>query len=167
MTANSVNQMLKQYRKYLGRCAYLEELIPKLKTEIAEMYSKIVEDVVSIGGQQMDGMPHSPTVGRPTESLGIAIADGYRPDALVAKEKELADAQREYNEKLTTVVFVGAWLKGLTEREHWIIESQVIDGVSWRELVCEYHVKYGENRTKRSLQILRDKAMEKIYAMAI
>lgn len=166
MTPERVNEMLKNYREYSGRCAYLETYIKQLEKEVENMQDNLVLDQIASGGGSLDGMPHGTTVGNPTERAGIALADGYMPDYLLLKKKELADAQLEVSRKATTVIFVNAWLRGLSERERWIIENQVIDGVSWRELTTEYYIKFGETRTKRALQLFRGKAMEKIYRMA-
>ena len=167
MLPERVDEMLRDYREFSGRCAYLETLIQSLDKEIEIMNgNEFYENIVPLGGQALDGMPHGSSVGNPTEQIGIMLADGHKPDYIVEKERELADAKQEYEYKYPTVVFVNAWLKGLTDRERWIIENQVIDGVSWRELTSEHLAKYGETRTKRSLQLLRDKALGKIYRMA-
>ena len=165
MLPESVFQKLKSYREYSGRCAYLEIHIRELKREIDRDENRLYMDQVILTAN-LDGMPHGSNVGNPTERAGITLADGYEPDYLVKKKRELAEEEQELAEKSLTVIFVNAWLKGLTERERWIIENQVIDGVSWRELASEYFVKFGETRTKRSLQMLRDRTMDKIYTMA-
>lgn len=166
MQPERVDEMLRNYREYAGRCKHLESLIPILQTEIEKMKAHAAEELVSKGGKEMDGMPHGTNVGNPTERMGIMLADGYQSEHLIERQAELDEAQKEYNDKLPTVVFVEAWLKGLPERERWVIENQVIDSVTWREIMSQYPIRFGETRTKRGLQILRDRAMEKIYELA-
>ncbi len=164
MAPEKVREMLRDYRGYLGRCKHLEKVISTLEHDIASAERNLISDSVSIGGQNMDGMPHGTSISNPTEQVAVRIASGYKPDYLVKMETELKEVKDEYNEKVVTVIFVDAWLKCLPERERWVIENQVIDSVSWRELVCQYPIKFGETRTKRGLQLMRDKAMERIYA---
>ena len=166
MSPDKVDEMLGKYRAFLGRCKHLEELIRTLEYELEWMKSHIVEDTVSIGGQEMDGMPHGTSPGKPTERLAVMIASGFKPDFIIQQEKDIAEAKSEYIEKKRVVSFVEAWLAGLTDRERWIVVKQVIDGVTWRELVPDYSKEFGETRTKRGLQMLRDRAVEKIYDIA-
>ena len=166
MLPERVDVMLHNYREYSGRCKYLENLIPMLEEEVVKIKSKMASDLVSIGGMNLDGMPHGTGVGKPTERAGVLLADGYQSDQMIETQERIKNAKEEYKEKLPTVVFVEAWMKGLTERERWIVENQVIDSVTWREIIAQYHIKFGEPRTKRSLQMLRDKAMDKIYELA-
>lgn len=165
MLPESVMQKMKKYREYSGRCAYLEIHIKELNKAIEKAESSLYMDQVMLSGN-LDGMPHGTTVGNPTERAGITLADGYMPDYLAEMKKDLSEAEQEMADKSLTVIFVNAWLKGLSDRERWIVENQVIDGVSWRELISEYFVKFGETRTKRALQMFRDRAMDKVYKMA-
>ena len=76
------------------------------------------------------------------------------------------ELQEEYAERKKTVDYVGAWLEGLPERERWMVETQIMDGVVWREVVLQYQEKYGEYRSKDTLKRIRDKALDLIYDMA-
>jgi len=166
MLPERADQMLRDYKMFLGRCKYLSALIPELKAEAAAWRDNLAEELCSIGGQNLDGMPHGSTVGNPTERLGIMLADGYTPDGLKELEKQIVDYERELSEKSMTVHFVDAWLDGLTEKESWIVRMQVIEGAYWREIVMEYHRRYGEEYSREGLKKIKDGAIAKIHQMA-
>ena len=158
--------MLRDYKVFLGRCKYLTALIPELKAEAAYWKQNIAEDITSLGGQNMDGMPHGTKIGNPTERFGIMLAEGYTPEGLQRLEQQIDEYEKELKEKRPTIVFVEAWLGGLTEKERWIVQMQVIEGAYWREIVTAYHVKYGEEYSREGLKKIRDGALNKIYQMA-
>ena len=166
MLPTRVDTMLRNYREYAGRVLHLENHIASLSKTIEELRATALADAASPGSQNMDGMPHGTAVGQPTERIAIMFADGFTPDYIVKLEMELEACRAEYDEKVQTVIFVDAWLKGLTEKERWIIEKQVIDAVTWRELIVLYARDFGEPRTKEALKKLRVRTMDKIYHIA-
>lgn len=166
MLPERADQMLRDYKVFLGRCKYLTALIPELKAEAIYWKQNIAEDITSVGGQAMDGMPRGTKIGNPTERFGIMLAEGYTPEGLKRLEKQIAEYESELKEKSTTVFFVEAWLAGLTEKERWIIQAQVIDGFYWREIILEYRRRYGEEYSREGLKKIRDGALSKIHQMA-
>lgn len=166
MLPEKVDQMLKDYKAFAGRCKYLTVLIPELKQEAAAWRANLASELAGSGGQNMDGMPHGTTVGNPTERLGIMLASGYTPEGLRELEKQIKDYEDELKDKTLAVHFVEAWLDGLSEKERWIVEKQVINGMYWREIIAEYHRRYGEEYSKEGLKKIKDGAIEKIHQMA-
>lgn len=162
-----MNQMLHDYREHLGRCRSLEQEIKEIEATLQRLRASMVADAAAPGSQNMDGMPRGTAIGNPTERIGGMFADGYVPEYIRELEEELTAKRAEYQRISATVVFVGAWLEGLADRERWIIETQVIDGVPWRRVVAMYREKYGEIRTRDGLKKLRLRALEKIYRMAL
>lgn len=166
MTREKVDEMLKAYRFEVGRCGHLEAEISQLEKAVAQSMATLAEDVTSIKAQQLSGMPHGTTVGNPTEKLGIMLASGWVPDDILELRKELQETKLEYEGRRFTVLFVEAWLRGLTERERWIVEHQVIDSEYWKEVARKYKAAFCEDTSKDSLKRLKLRAMEKIYQMA-
>lgn len=166
MTIERVDEMLKSYRAEVGRCGHLLMEIDILKTEIEREKATLAYDLAGLGAQVITDMPRGTNVGNPTEKIGIMLADGWLTDDIREKEARLGELQAEYDERHKTVVFVESWLNGLPERERWMIEMQVIDGVIWRELIALYPEKFGEYRSKDTLKRIRDKALDMIYDMA-
>lgn len=166
MTHEKVDELLKAYRFEVGRCGHLETEIAQLQKAIASSMDSLAEDVSAVKPQQLSDMPHGTTVGSPTERIAIMLASGWIPDYLKDMQKELAELQQEYDGRYFTVLFVSSWLKGLTERERWIVEHQIIDGEYWKDVVRKYRDTFCEETSKDSLKRLKQRALDKIYQMA-
>ena len=166
MLPSKVDSMLKEYRFFIGRCGHLVTEIEQLEKEIAYARRGIAEDIAAISSPPLTDMPHGSSVGNPTERIGMMLATDFTPPHIADMEEKLAALKQEYAEKYLTVLFVSAWLKGLTEKERWIIERQVIDSVYWKEIVTRYKSDFSEDCSKDSLKRLKQKALEKIYLMA-
>lgn len=159
-------KMLEEYKINLGRCEYLKAYIEQMRLEIADWRSTLSADLIEGSSQSNDGQPHGTTVGNPTERIGLMLASGFAPDDLRQMEKELTSLQREYGEKFITVSFVESWLRGLTEKERWIIEQQIFEGMTYRELNQRYRQTFGDECSKDKLRGLRKTALDKVYSMA-
>lgn len=166
MTFERVEEMLKTYRFEVGRCAHLLLDIDLIKRQIARAEEGLAGDLAGPGAQVITDMPRGTSVGNPTERLGMLLASGYKTDEIREMEAELGELMAEYTERRKTVDYVEGWLAGLPERERWMIEMQVIDGVIWREIIAKYPEKFGEYRSKDTLKRIRDRAMEMIIDMA-
>ena len=166
MTVERIEEMLKTYRAEVGRCGHLQMEMELLRKEIEADKAFLADDLAGPGAQVISDMPRGTAVGNPTEKLGIMLASGYISDEIRAKEAKLGELQAEYNERHKTVVYVESWLAGLPERERWMIETQVIDGVIWREILTQYPEKFGEYRSKDTLKRIRDRALDMIYDMS-
>lgn len=166
MTREKVDEMLKAYRFEVGRCGHLETEIAQLKAAIARLMSSLTEDVSASKSQQISDMPHGSIVGSPTERIAIMLASGWVPDYIKEMQSELVELQEEYDSRHFTVLFVTSWLEGLTDRERWIIEHQVIDGEYWKDIVAKYQDTFSVETSKDSLKRLKQRALDKIYQMA-
>ena len=155
MTRERVDEMLKLYRFELGRSGHLLIELQELEREIAAEEKAMLDDVTSIGGQNLDGMPR-----------GTKLADGYKSDHLLDLEEKWIPLKAAYDRSQVVVGHVDAWLSGLNERERWVIEKQVIDCESWRDIISKYRDDFKEKTSKYTLKRLREKAMEKVYLMA-
>lgn len=166
MTIERVDEMLKTYRFEVGRCGHLRKDIEVLVSDIERAKRGLASDLVGPGAQEITDMPKGTTVGNPTEKYGLMLAGGWVSDEIREMENKLAEMQAEYTERKKTVDYVESWLNGLSERERWMVETQVIDGVIWREVLAQYQEKFGEYRSKDTLKRLRDRAMDLIYDIA-
>lgn len=165
MLPERAEQMLKDYKTCLGRCEYLKALIPGLKSEAEIWHKYLAVDLARNTETEMDGMPRGNNVGNPTERLGIMLASGFTPSGLKELEEEISRYEQELSEKTMVVHFVEAWLHGLTDKERWLVERQVIDGAYWRQIIVEYKEKYGEEYSREGLKRMKTVAMGKIYDM--
>lgn len=165
MLPDHVDEALKSYREYVGRCGHLECEIEYRKMLIERLKQTIVEDSVSCT-QTISDMPRGGKLSDPTAKLGSALADGYETDEIKALRKEIVVLERELMEKNITVHFVTEWLKCLNEKERLIIEKQVIDGAFWRDVVRCFQSKFGEEYSKDGLKWIKRRALDKIYKIA-
>ena len=166
MTQDAVMGMLKAYRFELGRCGHLTAAIAQLEREYKQTEHDIVDAMVSPGAQQITDMPRGTDVGNPTERYGLRLAVGLDNEELKAIKLRLAALREEYDRRQLTVMYVQSWLSGLTERERWVVEAQVIDGVFWKDVCSRYRQRFEEDCSKDTLKRCRDRALEKIYEMA-
>ena len=166
MLPENVDQMLKDYKSFSGRCKYLTALIEELEAD-AELWKRnLASDLVGATGSGDDGMPKGNSVSSPTERIGIMLASGFIPDDLRDLEARIVEYRKELNLKSRTIQFVDAWLAGLTDKEAWVIRQQVIEGAFWREIIREYQAKYGDIYSKEGLKKIKRNAMKKVYSLA-
>lgn len=166
MLPERAEQMLKDYKPCVGRCGYLRKAIAEAQADIDAWKRSLTADLVNSGGVNMDGMPHGTSVGNPTERMGLMLATGYEPADLKEAEKRLEEMTNELREKEMIVVFVEAWISGLTEREKWLIERLYFEKQTYAEIITAYRTVYGITTNKDGIRRTRKTTLEKIYAMA-
>lgn len=165
MQKESVDAMLSNYREHLARCEYLECEIPELERLVLSLRETMIEDTVACT-QVISGMPHGTSISDPTGRLAVMFADGGVTESVRLLECEIAEKKRELAQKRVTVIFVGAWLKVLNEKERFVVEKQVIDKLFWRDVVRSYDRAFGDVYSKHGLKSIRDGALQKIYRIA-
>lgn len=166
MEKEQVDAMLKSYRFHVGRCGHLKAEISLLEKEIERRMKALPFDLSCPQSPQLSDMPHGTSLSNPTERIAILLASGWLPDDIQAMQAELAALREEYDRQYHAALFVSSWLKGLTERERWIVEHQVMDGEYWKDVVLKYRAAYAEDMSKDSLKRLKQRALDKIYQMA-
>lgn len=166
MRPEQVDEMLKEYRTAKGRTAHLDVEIARLQGELQRTVEADRYEAADITGQHYSTMPHGSDIGNPTEQKGMRLASlPASPEAKNIKQRihELGLTQERHR---IVVMFVEAWLQGLTEKERWIIEKQTIDCMSWREVTHRFSSEFGYPAKPDTLKRIKRTAMEKIYAMA-
>jgi len=166
MTRERVMSMLKGYRFEVGRCGHITAEIAELERQYKQLEYDLTTAMVAPRAQQITDMPHGTEVGNPTERYAMRLVEGLKDADLDALRVKLAALESEYNERNVTIMYVESWLSGLPERERWVIEAQVIDGVFWKDVCCRYRQRYGEDCSKDTLKRCRDRALERVYEMA-
>ena len=117
MLPEQVDEMLKNYREYTGRCRFIDLDIQRLEREIERRKRDAVQDLV-LPGRSLDGMPRGNRIVSPTESAGLRLADGYIPEDVPLLQEQIKRLKREREEKSMTLHFVDAWLSGLNDKGH-------------------------------------------------
>ena len=98
MLPERAEMMLAQYRRCVGRCAFLKKTIAEAEADIELWRRNLAEDLVLSGGANLDGMPRGTTVGNPTERMAIMLATGYEPEDLKDAEASLIPLRDELRE---------------------------------------------------------------------
>lgn len=166
MKPERAEEMLREYKGCVGRCGYLKKAIPEAEADIATWERSLAADLANSGGVNMDGMPHGTAVGKPTERMALALAAGYEPGDLKEAKERLTDMIRELREKEMVVVFVEAWLSGLTEREKWLIEQLYFEQQTYAYIISSLRSKHEVNTSKDGVRRMKKAALEKIFEMA-
>ena len=166
MVFDRVMEMLKAYRFEVGRCGHIQAEIGVLRRLKRQMELDLTTAMVAPKPQEITDMPHGTQVGNPTERYALRLVEGLQDKDLQEIEAKIAKLQAEYDDRHSTVEYVSSWLSGLPERERWVVETQVIDGVFWRDVLIRYRQQFGIDASKDTLQRVKAKAMESIYEMA-
>ena len=164
MTEKRIFEMLANYREHAARVAFLEKEIPELEKLINDCKSSIVSDEVNIT-QVISDMPRGGMTSDPTGRLGAMLAEGFVPQRIREIEAELAEKKNEFSQKRITVVFVEAWLSGLSRRERFLVTAKDIDGETWTEIVDDYEREF-EPKCEKTLRRKYDTAIDKIKQIA-
>ena len=165
MQREIVDQCLENYREFSARCSFLEQEINELRILAEKLKSSAMTDAITITAQ-MTGMPHGTGITDPTGRIAMKFADGFTPDYIKEIEREIRTLEEERRTKLSTIVFVDAWLKALNKRERFVIENKVIGGMFWREMIFAYKAEFGDEYSKQGMKKIKDRAMERIYKVA-
>ena len=166
MLPEKAEQMLKQYKECVGRCGYLRKAIQEAEADIELWKHSMAAELANSGGQNMDGMPHGTSVGKPTERMAMMLVSGYTPAGLQEAEELLKEMQKELREKEVVVIFVEAWLSGLTERERWLIEQLYFEQQTYAYVISALRTVHGISTSKDGVRRMKKVALEKIFQMA-
>jgi hypothetical protein len=166
MRTETVDEMLRNYREYAARCAYLECAIKEAKKLLMKVRASAVSDAISVTQHYSDMPGGKGGASDPTARIATRIADGYQSDRELALEAEIAGMEDELRDKTPTVVYVEAWLSVLNPEERFVIENQMIDGMIWRKVIFTYRKAFGDGYSKDTLKRIKNAALDKIYRVA-
>lgn len=166
MTEKKAYALLKNYRFDKGRCAHLEIEIDRLQKAIDAEREMMIDEMAGVQSGNPTGMPKGSGTDSPTETVGIALANGKKSVEMRLLQQQLLKTKKEYDRRKYTVIFVESWLKGLLPDERIIIENQVIDGESWQMVRDRLKEYLGYEVSKTTFQRMRKKAVDKVFRLA-
>lgn len=166
MLPERAEMMLAQYRRCVGRCAFLKKTIAEAEADIVLWRNHLAEDLVASGGANLDGMPRGTTVGNPTERMALMLATGYEPEDLKDAEAQITLLRDELREKEMVLCFVEAWLEGLTAKEQWLIEQLYFEGCTYNETAHAYTDKFGVPISRDGIRRMKKATVQKVADMA-
>lgn len=165
MTPQCVDEVLKNHRVTQVRLARLRSELAMLQRHLAMCNARIVNDSLSFS-QAITGMPHGSGVGDPTGRLGTDLASGAATPFIKELRIDIANKQKEIRETEPDVIAVEYILQGLLDREREVLVMKIIDDRSWQETLEQMNQLHNNSYSKRTLQRLLDRALEKAYEIA-
>ena len=160
MSPQNLLEKLKNYRTSWARRAYLQSQLQELEQLLKICQSEMINDQVSMS-RAITGMPHGSGTGDPTGRLAMDIASGKVTDFVKQIQDEITHVQEELLKVAPDVHTVELILNALNDRERIVLEMKMIDDRPWAEILTRMNRQYNNSYSKRSLQRLLDRAMEK------
>lgn len=166
MSIQTILQLLTDYKANKARYAYLEIAIIEFQEQIDSEERNILRNEVMSSPEQ-DGMPKGNAVTSQVENLVVRVVDGWTPEYLKEMQKDMRDLMREKEELRRKVGYVDAWMLALNEKQRWIIQTHIIDGMSWTEAAADWRKRYEGVVSKATLKRLKNSAMDVIEKCSI
>ena len=164
MTPQHLDELLEKYKPNKAREAYLLHQIDSLGRLLELAKKRMVDDFVSLS-QALTGMPHGSGNGDPTGKLAINIASGKVTEFVKQIQAEIEETQGMLNLLMPEIRIVEIAMAALGEREKEVVELKMMDGLSWADVLGKMNERHNGSYSKRSLQRLIDRAMEKVYSV--
>ena len=162
MTQETIIEMLQAYRLNVSKCGLLRIEIDEAETKLKTMQRTMAEEAATSSGNGAAGMPRSTKISNPTERIGLMLASGEVPQHITDLKRSIEELKRELYQRTIHVNRVDAWLAVLTERERWVVTGHIMDCLTWNDMSKDYEHRYGQPRTRRSLQRLKRQALRQI-----
>lgn len=162
MTPLRLDELLKNHRSRKARLAYLNAEIVTLNRWLALCESESITDRVSLS-QAISGMPHGSGIGDPTGRLATDIASGEVSRFVKQIQDEIQRVTDEISAIKPEIDIIEAVLMGLMDREREVVVLKMIDDRDWGDVVEQMNGMHNGAYSKRTLQRLYERAMEKAY----
>ena len=160
MNPQRLTEIMKKYRASRARCAYLQSQLEMLERFLTICEGEMIDDMVSMS-QALTGMPHGTSVGDPTGRLAIDIEAGKISPFVKEIREEIEGARAELQRIKEDVRTVEIVLEAMTAKERSLLEMKMIDELSWDEIIHRMNREYGFGSSKRSLQRMMERIMDK------
>lgn len=162
MTPQKLDEIMVKYRVSKSRFAYLQSEMITLERWLAICKGEMINDRISLS-QAITGMPHGSGVGDPTGRLATDIASGDVSTFVRQVEEDIERAKQEMETLSSQIRIVENVLEALNDREREVLVFKIIDGRDWADTVDQMNGLHNNTYSKRTLQRLLDRALDKAY----
>jgi len=162
MSPQRLDEILRRYRVTKARYAYLKAEIITLRRWLEICQSQSVNDRISLS-QAITGMPHGSGVGDPTGRLAADIASGEVSTFVKQVQADLKVANEELKKLQPEITIVEIVMTGLGDREREVLVLKIVDARDWKDTVEQMNGMHNNSYSKRTLQRLLDRALERAY----
>ena len=162
MSPQRLVEILRDYRVKKARLAYLDGELRTLERWLRDCTGTMIIDQISLS-QAITGMPHGSGTGDPTGRLGTDIASGEVSPFVKQIQDDIRKNLEEAEKIRPEVTIVETVLQALNDREREVLLFRIIDDMDWGQTVSQMNGLHNNSYSKRTLQRLLDRAMEKAY----
>lgn len=162
MSPQRLDEILKKHRYSVARVAYVKSELVTLNRWLNVCQSQSISDRVSLS-QAITGMPHGSGTGDPVGRLAADIADGKVSVFVKQVQSDIKSLEEEQASLEKDIAVVEIVLNALGDREREVLIFKVIDDRDWTDTTEQMNGLHNNSYSKRTLQRLLDRAMEKAY----
>lgn len=162
MSPQRLDEILKKHRYSVARFAYVKSELLTLNRWLSICESQSITDRVSLS-QAITGMPHGSGTGDPVGRLAADIADGKVSVFVKQVKSDIKSLEEEQARLEKDIGIVEIVLNALGDREREVLIFKVIDDRDWTDTTEQMNGLHNNSYSKRTLQRLLDRAMEKAY----
>lgn len=167
MTHEQVDEILKHYQQYKGRCAYLKLQWERLKGMFdREMAGACADDYQTVSASIITGVRSDGHVSDKTAFAALDLAQHTPTQAARALMERMEKIDNELQKKRTACECADAWLCGLRQEEAFIIRHHAMEQSTWRKVLALYQETFAPCATVDMLKKMKKNALIKIYEMA-
>jgi len=160
MKPEQIEEMLGKYRVQKARYALLRSRLDELERILRVCENSMVSDLISLS-QAITGMPHGSSVGDPTGRLAINLTTGTVSDFVKQVREEIMVVTQEAARLMEDLRVADIVISAMTEREREVIEMKIMSGMDWGEVLSEMNRRHSNSYSKRTLQRLYSRAIER------
>lgn len=165
MTREQVESRLKNYRIGKARIAHLEAMIEQYKLRVPRELEE-AHNEEAVRAVRYTGMPHGTDIQSPVEDEAEKRLNGEPPQIVKILLRDIHGMERERDELALSIRCVDAWMSGLRERERFVVEMHLMEGECWKDVQRAFGERYGYELTREGLKRMKERALERIYAVA-
>lgn len=159
-SSQEVREKFQRYKKNKSRCAVLRTEIKYIECMSYAESDMIVEDV-AFKARDLSVIPAGTGTGDPTAAAAIELME-CRQTIAHQMGHDLLAMQRELYGLLLECGYVEGWLTGLNERQRFVVENHLIEGIVWSEMEVLYETKFQKYYTSDGLKKMQRAAVAAI-----
>ena len=167
MKPEAVNAMLRDYKRCQARRDFLQAELPLAERQLRYEREHMLENE-ALRGRRPDETGHGSENADPTARLVLKFASGYEPRYIKDMAWDIQKRRDEMQECDAVCRCVEAWLQALGEKERMVVQTHVLEGLSWTEAGPRLSAVFPDTcpTTHAGLRRIQQKALEKIYRAA-
>lgn len=166
MRLERLNEVLKKYRSNQARVMLLRHKLNMLNRFLALARDQMVNDSVCLS-QALTGMPGGSGTGDPTARLAVSLASGEVTQFVKELMEEISQTEAQLVDAESDVKQAERLMVNMTELEKKLMELRLMAELEWIPILGIINKEHHNAYSKRTLQRIYDRAMEKAEDAAL